>query len=81
MLQSWLGGCWTAVGHGCFLPGEMGSKQWGKDQRATTQQVQCEPSFYFQLLNNVWAAALFMLRWKGELFVLFFIVFDNVLVV
>lgn len=29
MLQSWLGGCWTAVGRGCCLPGEMDSEGEG----------------------------------------------------
>lgn len=62
MLQSWLGGCWTAVGHGCCLPGEMDSERWGKDLRAMAQQVQSEPGLCFRTLHNVCTAALFMLR-------------------
>lgn len=67
MLQSWLRGCWTAVGCGCCVPGETDSERWGKDQRAVAQQVQCEPGFCRQPLNT-WTAALLTLRRKGESF-------------
>lgn len=33
-LLHWLGGCWTAVGRGCCLSGELDSERWGKDLRA-----------------------------------------------